>query len=63
MKIDPLMFDGLVAAIIALVVLIVSPGVAISAILAIIALVVCGGTLLWDRRRGRRPPVLRSRRR
>jgi hypothetical protein len=60
---DPLLFDGVIAAIIALVVLIASPGVAIAVILAVIALIVCGVTLLWDRRRGRRPPVVRSRRR
>jgi uncharacterized protein (DUF58 family) len=40
----------------AAIVLIVAPGVAVVAILALLVLAVCGASLLIDRRRGRRAP-------
>jgi predicted membrane metal-binding protein len=53
MRLRPWVIDLLVALAIAAIVLIVSPGVAIDGILALLVLLVCGITLLWDWRRGR----------
>ncbi len=54
MNVNPLLLDGLIAAAVAAVVLIVAPGVAIAGMLAVLVLALCGGSLLWDRRRASR---------
>ena len=46
--------DLLIAVAVAALVLIISPGLAISGLIAIVALVVCGIAFLVDARRGRR---------
>lgn len=61
MNLNPLVSDGLIAAAIAGVVLILSPGVAFAAMLAAIVLVVCCLTLALDRRRARRSARFRRR--
>ncbi|MGH2867891.1 MAG: hypothetical protein ACRDNK_10035 [Solirubrobacteraceae bacterium] len=55
--------DIAIAVVIAAIVLIVSPGTAIDAILVLILLVVWGVIALVDRRRSGRPPLVRFRRR
>jgi uncharacterized membrane protein YjjP (DUF1212 family) len=50
---NPLLIDLAIAVLCALVVLIVSPGVAIDAIIAVIVLAVCGLSFAFSRRRGR----------
>jgi hypothetical protein len=59
-KMNPLLLDGVVAAAIAVVVLIVVPGVAVAGLLAALALVLCAVSLRFGRHR-RRPPVVRRR--
>ncbi len=54
MNLHPLLLDGLVAAAVAAVLLLVTPGVAIAGLLAIVILIFCAITLLADRRRLRR---------
>jgi hypothetical protein len=54
MRLKPVVVDVIVAAVIAVIVLIVSPGVAVTGILAMLFLIVCGVTLLFDSRRTRR---------
>ncbi len=54
--------DILVAVIAAAIVLIVSPGLAISGLLAILVLLVCGITAAVERRRQRRAPAVSRRR-
>lgn len=49
---NPLLLDIAAAIVIALIVLIVSPGAAVDAILVLVLLVICGVGALWDRRRG-----------
>jgi hypothetical protein len=58
-NIHPLLLDGLIAAAVAVVLLVVTPGVAIAGLLAIAILVCCAITLLADRRRLRRAPAVR----
>lgn len=60
---NPLAIDVAAAVAIAAVVLIVDPGVAIAAILALLVLLVCVASLLLDRRRARRALRTRWRRR
>ena len=61
---NPLAIDAAVAVVIVLFILIIEPGVAIAAILALIVLAVCGITYLVGRRRGRTvTPAPRARRR
>jgi hypothetical protein len=55
--------DIAIAVVIAAIVLIVSPGTAIDAILALILLVAWGVIALIDRRRARHEPIFRFRRR
>ncbi len=59
----PLRIDIAIAVVIAAIVLIISPGTAIDAILVLILLVVWGVTALVDRRRGRGEPLFRRPRR
>jgi len=59
----PLTIDIAAAVAIAAVVLIVAPGVAIAAILALLLLIVCGASLVRDRRRARTAPRRRTGRR
>ena len=54
MRLKPVVIDVIVAAVIAAIVLIVSPGVAVTGLLALLFLIVCGITLLFDSRRARR---------
>jgi type III secretory pathway component EscS len=58
-NIHPLLLDGLIAAAVAVVLLVVTPGVAIAGLLAIVILIFCAITLLADRRRLRRAPSVR----
>lgn len=58
-----LRMDVAIAVVIAAIVLIVSPGTAIDAILALILLIVWGVIALVERRRAGRSPLLRFRRR
>jgi ABC-type bacteriocin/lantibiotic exporter with double-glycine peptidase domain len=51
---NPLVVDVLVAVVIVALILIIEPGVAIAAILALVLFIVCGVTFLVDRRRGGR---------
>jgi Flp pilus assembly protein TadB len=63
---NPLVIDAAVAVVIVALVLILEPGVAVAAILALILLVVCGVSYLVARRPRRRAPAgpsARSRRR
>lgn len=55
------LIDVTIAVILAALVLILSPGIAIVAILVLIVLVVCGISVLIDGRRGRRVPPVRRR--
>ena len=59
MNIHPRLLDGLVAPAVAAVLLLVTPGVAIAGLLAIVILIFCAITLLADRRRLRRAPSVR----
>ena len=60
---NPFVVDIAAAVVIALIVLIVSPGAAVDAILVLILLVICGVAALITRRRGRGGfPRLRGRR-
>lgn len=54
MRPKPVVIDVLVAAAIAAIVRIGSPGVAVTGLLALLFLIVCGITLLFDARRARR---------
>jgi hypothetical protein len=58
-----LRIDIAIAVVIAAIVLIVSPGTAIDAILVLILLVAWGVSALINRRRARHEPIFRSRRR
>jgi Flp pilus assembly protein TadB len=58
-NIHPLLLDGLIAAAVAVVLLVVTPGVAIAGLLAIVILIFCAITLRADRRRLRRAPSVR----
>lgn len=49
-----LLIDLAIAAVVAIVVLIISPGLAVTAIIALIVLVICGVSLLVSKRRARR---------
>ena len=60
---NPVVIDVVAAALIAAVVLILEPGVGVGVVLALVLLAICGITLLFDRRRGRRAPGVRPRRR
>jgi hypothetical protein len=59
----PMRIDIAIAVVIAAIVLIVSPGTAIDAILVLILLVAWGVIALIDRRRAGREPIFRFRRR
>lgn len=50
----PLLIDLLIAAVIAAVVVVLAGGVALSAALAVVALALCGITVVVDRRRAQR---------
>lgn len=52
--------DAAIAVALAALVLILSPGVAVAGLVAIVALIVCGISLLLDRRRARARPVRRA---
>lgn len=54
MRLKPVVVDVIVAVVLAAIVLIVSPGAAVTGILALLFLIVCGITLLFDSRRARR---------
>lgn len=58
---NPLLLDGVIAAVIALVVLIVTPGAAIAGLVAVVALLVCGAGRWRDRHAARRPAPVRRR--
>jgi hypothetical protein len=58
-NIHPRLLDGLVAPAVAAALLLVTPGVAIAGLLAIVILIFCAITLLADRRRLRRAPSVR----
>jgi hypothetical protein len=60
---NPVVIDIAAAVLIAALVLILEPGVGVGAVLGLLLLVICGVTLLVDRRRGRRAPRVRPRRR
>jgi hypothetical protein len=60
-NIHPLLLDGLVAAAVAVVLLVVTPGVAIAGPLATVILSFCAITLAADRRRLRHRPQVRRR--
>ena len=60
---NPVVIDIAAAVLIAALVLILEPGVGVGVVLALLLLVICGVTLLLDRRRERRAPVARPRRR
>jgi hypothetical protein len=60
-NLHPLLLDGLMAAAVAVVLLVATPGAAIAGLLAILVLIFCGLTLLADRRRARRAPPVRRR--
>lgn len=49
-----LVVDVAIAVVLAALVLIISPGVAVTAIIALLALLVCGISLAWGARRRRR---------
>jgi UPF0716 family protein affecting phage T7 exclusion len=57
---NPLLVDGILAITVAAIVLIVAPGLAITAILALLVLIACAVTVLIDRR-GRPAPRRRRR--
>ncbi len=54
MNVNPWLLDGVAAAALAAVVLLATPGVAIAALLGVLVLLLCGISLLWERRQGRR---------
>jgi ABC-type transport system involved in cytochrome bd biosynthesis fused ATPase/permease subunit len=60
---NPLIVDVLIAVVIVAAILIIEPGVAIAAILALVLLLICGVSYLFTRRRGHGVPVARPRRR
>ncbi len=60
---SPAVIDIAVAVAIAALILVIEPGVAVGALLALLLLVVCGVSLAFDRRRARHAPVARPRRR
>jgi hypothetical protein len=60
---NPLVIDIAAAVLIAALVLILEPGVSVGVVLGLLLLVICGVTVLLDRRRGRRAPGVRPRRR
>jgi hypothetical protein len=60
---NPIVIDIAAAVLIAALVLIIEPGVSFGVVLGLLLLVICGGTLLLDRRRGRRTTGVRPRRR
>jgi hypothetical protein len=53
-RLKPIIVDMLVAVVIAAVVLIISPGLAVTGILALVFLLVCGISLLFDSHTARR---------
>ncbi len=55
--------DVAVAVVLAVLVLIISPGVAVTGMIALVVLLICLFSAVWERRRGRRPAHVRSRRR
>jgi hypothetical protein len=60
---NPWVIDAVVAVSIAAIVLILQPGVAIGALLALLVLVICAASFLLGRRRARRSPRAQLRRR
>jgi hypothetical membrane protein len=52
---NTLVIDGAIAAAVAIAILIISPGLAVAGMIAIVVLVVCAISLVLDVRRGRRP--------
>jgi hypothetical protein len=58
-KLPPLLGEVLIAAVIAIVVLAVVSGPALAGIIALVVLVLCGLSLLVDRRSGRRSATRR----
>jgi hypothetical protein len=52
-RLGPLWWDLAAAALIATLIVIVSPGVAVAGIVAIVLLALCGVSLLWGRWRAR----------
>ena len=60
---NPVVIDIAAAVLIAALVLILEPGVGVGVVLGLLLLVICGVTLLLDRRRGRRAPGVRPGRR
>ena len=60
---NPVVIDIAAAVLIAALVLILEPGVSFGVVMGLLLLVICGVTLLLDRRRGRRGLGVRPRRR
>ena len=58
----PVLVDAGVAVALAIVVVVLEPGVAVGLVLAVVLLGFCAVTLLFDRRRERRPRVRPGRR-
>lgn len=55
MKLTPVQIDVAIAVVAAIVIIVVAPGLAITALVALLILLLCGITLLFDRWRQRRP--------
>jgi hypothetical protein len=54
MRRNILLIDALIAVVLAILVIVISPGVAVAGLLAILVVLVCGVSLALDRRRTRR---------
>jgi len=54
--------DAAIAVGVAVLVLVISPGIAVTGMIALFVLVVCGVSLVWEARRGRRRRATRPRR-
>jgi hypothetical protein len=60
---DVLAADAAIAVVLALLVLILSPGIAVAAILGLLVVLTCGVSFVWQGRRARRRTDRRPRRR
>ncbi len=60
---NPVMVDAGVATAIALLILLLEPGVAVGVVVVLLGVVFCAVTLVFDRRRAQRRPEARPRRR
>jgi hypothetical protein len=59
---NPLLTDVAIAVLAAILILVLTPGVAVAGIIALLVLLACAITLAFDSRRRRRPGSLRPRR-